>query len=126
MTTLEIFRAVATEFSELSDATVEMWIELTAPLISEKRFGKLYRQALALLTAHRLKLSGAGDRSTGSVDDSLRVASYSEGGVSISYSANGQTMMQVDGEYTLTVYGLQYLEIRRKVIIPIISAGEII
>ncbi|MBQ7445916.1 MAG: DUF4054 domain-containing protein [Clostridia bacterium] len=125
MTTLQIFRAVAGEFSEVTDANVLTWIELTAPLISEKRFGKLYNQALAYLTAHRMKLAGEGDKSTGTVDDGLRVASYSEGGVSISYSTSGQNAMQADGEYALTVYGLQYLEIRRRVIIPIISAGEI-
>ena len=124
MTTLEIFRAVATEFSQVTDETVNMWIELTAPLISEKRFGKLYSQALAYLTAHRMKMAGMGDTSVGTVDNGLRVSSYSEGGVSISYSSSGQSAMQVDGELALTSYGLQFLAIRRLVIIPIISAGE--
>ena len=126
METLEIFRMVAPEFAQVQDATVLNWIELAVPMISAKRFGKLYQQALALLTAHKMKLSGLGDTSTGSVDDGLRVSSYSEGGVSISYSTSGQSAMQVDGELALTVYGLQYLELRRKVIIPIISAGEIL
>lgn len=126
METLEIFRMVAPEFAQVQDATVLNWIELAVPMISAKRFGQLYKQALALLTAHKMKLSGLGDTSTGSVDDGLRVSSYSEGGVSISYSTSGQSAMQVDGELALTVYGLQYLELRRKVIIPIISAGEIL
>lgn len=51
--TLQIVRLVATEFEDLSDETIEMWIDLTKPLISKKVFGKLYEQALALLTAHR-------------------------------------------------------------------------
>ena len=45
--TLQIVRLVATEFENLSDETIEMWIDLTAPLISKKVFGKLYEQALA-------------------------------------------------------------------------------
>ena len=59
--TLQIVRLVATEFDDLSDETIEGWIDLTKPLISQKVFGKLYEQALALLTAHRLKMSGYGD-----------------------------------------------------------------
>lgn len=52
---VRIFRLVATEFDVLNDETVEAWLNLTAPLISKKVFGKLYDQAIALLTAHRLK-----------------------------------------------------------------------
>lgn len=126
MGTLEIFRTVASEFSQVTDATVLSWIELTAPLISEKRFGKLYQQALALLTAHRMKLAGLGDSGTGNVADGLRVGSYSEGGISISYSSSGQVAIQENGEYSLTIYGIQYLALRRRVIIPIRCAGEII
>ena len=49
---VRIFRLVATEFYALNDETVEAWLNLTAPLISKKVFGKLYDQAIALLTAH--------------------------------------------------------------------------
>ena len=55
---VKIFRMVATEFETLDDDTVKSWVDLTAPLISQKVFGKLYAQALALLTAHRLKMAG--------------------------------------------------------------------
>lgn len=55
---VRIFRLVATEFDVLNDETVEEWLNLTAPLISKKVFGKLYDQAIALLTAHRLKMAG--------------------------------------------------------------------
>ena len=46
---VRIFRLVATEFDVLNDETVEAWLNLTAPLISKKVFGKLYDQAIALL-----------------------------------------------------------------------------
>lgn len=124
MTTLETFRLIATEFVEISDDDIEDYIELVKPLISEKKFGNTYNMALALLVAHKLKMAGYGDTSTGRVDDALRVSSYSEGEVSISYSASQSGSISVDAEYTLTAYGLQFLGIRRSKIIPIISAGE--
>lgn len=122
--TLQIVRLVATEFDDLSDETIEGWIDLTKPLISQKVFGKLYEQALALLTAHRLKMSGYGDRQLGTVGDSLRVNSYSEGETSIGFSVNQQTNLLADAELALTPYGLQFLSLRRLVVIPIRSAGE--
>ena len=87
-------------------------------------FGKLYEQALALLTAHRLKMSGYGDSQLGTVGDSLRVGSYSEGETSIGFTVSQQTNLLADAELALTPYGLQFLSLRRLVIIPIRSAGE--
>lgn len=124
MNTLQIFRLVATEFDLLADETIDNWIELTAPLISKRRFGKLYNQALALLTAHRLKMSGYGDSTLGTVGDTLRVGSYSEGETSVGYTVNQATNLMVDAELALTPYGLEYLSLRRLVVIPIRSAGE--
>lgn len=124
MTTLEAFRLVANEFKEVPEEDIEGFIELSKPLISEKKFGNTYPMALALLAAHKLKMAGYGDISTGRVDDALRVSSYSEGEVSISYSVSQSGNISVDSEYTLTTYGLQFLGIRRSKVIPIISAGE--
>lgn len=124
MTAIEIFRMVATEFSETSDSDVEKWLELTAPLISKKRFGKLYEQAHALLTAHRMKMAGYGDSSYGTVGDTLRVGNYSEGDTSIGFTTSQANNLLADGELSLTPYGLEYLSLRRLVIIPIRSAGE--
>lgn len=124
MTVIEIFRLVATEFKDLDDEKVMAWSELTAPLISKKVFGKLYDQALALLTAHRLKMSGYGDSTYGTVGDTLRIGSYSEGETSVSFTVNQGTNLLVDAELALTPYGLEYLSLRRLVVIPIRSAGE--
>lgn len=124
MDTLQIFRMVATEFNELAEETVNGWIELTKPMVSKKRFGKLYEQALALLTAHRLKMAGYGDNALGTVGDALKVSSYSEGETSVSFSVNQATNLQADAELALTPYGLEYLSLRRLVIISIRSAGE--
>ena len=119
MTALEVFRMIGTEFEAMEDKDVQKWIDLVTPLISKRVFGDAYYQALALLAAHRLKMNGYGDSSVGSVDDSLRVSSYSEGSTSIGFSVSQGNNIQVDAEYALTVYGLQYLTLRRQRIIPI-------
>ena len=137
MNALEIFRLVATEFADIPDENVvdsetgkvtqygvSSFLELYSDLISEKRFGSTYSKALAYLTAHKLKMNGYGNCENGKIADSLRVGSYSEGETSISYTTNQQTNLQVDAEYALTVYGLEFLTLRRNAIIPIISAGE--
>ena len=134
---LEIFRLVATEFSDMPDEDeidpetgkivrygVNSFLKLYSDQISEKRFGSSYQKALAYLTAHKLKMNGYGDNQNGKISDSLRVGSYSEGETSISYTTNQQTNLQVDAEYALTVYGLEFLTLRRNAIIPIVSAGE--
>lgn len=137
MDALEIFRLVATEFSNMPDNDeknpdtgkmtkygVNSFLELYSDQISEKRFGSSYQKALAYLTAHKLKMNGYGNNENGKIADSLRIGSYSEGETSISYTTNQQTNLQVDAEYALTVYGLEFLTLRRNVIIPIVSAGE--
>lgn len=137
MDALEIFRLVATEFSDMPDDDekdpdtgktvkygVNSFLTLYSDQISEKRFGSSYQKALAYLTAHKLKMNGYGNSENGKIADSLRVGSYSEGETSISYTTNQQTNLQVDAEYALTVYGLEFLTLRRNAIIPIVSAGE--
>lgn len=137
MDALAIFRLVATEFADMPDDDVideesgkvtahgvNSFLELYSDQISEKRFGSTYQKALAYLTAHKLKMSGYGNNENGKIGDSLRVGSYSEGETSISYTTGQQTNLQVDAEYALTVYGLEFLTLRRNAVIPIISAGE--
>jgi hypothetical protein len=130
---LRIFRMVAAEFKGVDDGAVGEWIELTAPLVSRRRFGNLYHQALALLTAHRMKVSGVnaageedalGDVGAIGVGNLMRVANYSEGEVSIGFNSNMAQFTATDAELALTPYGIQYLSLRRMKIMPIISAGE--
>ena len=130
---LRIFRIMATEFSALSDDVVMSWIELTDPLISQRRFGKLWAQALALLTAHRMKMANAGvpagtdplqDVGGIGVGNLMRVANYSEGEVSLGFNHNIGQYTETNAELALTEYGIQYLSLRRMRIVPITSAGE--
>lgn len=125
MTVLDQFRFLAPEFAKMEDGAVEQWITMTRPMLSQKRFGRVYEQALALLTAHRLKLAGYGDNPLGSIGDMMRVGSYSEGSVSVSFSASPAGNSQIDGDLPLTTYGAQFLALRKSCIVSILSAGEL-
>lgn len=124
MTAIEIFKLVAKEFAGMEDEEIQKHMELYSCQISKRRFGDTYEQALAYLTAHKLKMNGYGNSENGTIADALRVGSYSEGETSISYSTNQQTNLQVDAEYALTVYGLEFLTLKRLAVVPIISSAE--
>lgn len=126
MNALEAFRLTAAEFKGETDETVQKWMELAEPLLNKKRFGSLYPQALALLAAHKMKLAGLGENPLEDVPltGAGGVASYSEGGVSVSYSASQQTNVAQDAEYGLTAYGAQFLTLRRSCIVTIVSSAE--
>lgn len=121
----KVLRMVAPEFASSSEEEIDTWMELTSPFISEKIFGKLYKQALAYLTAHRMKMAGLGDNSYGTVADTFRVGSFNEGETSISFNTAQATNLLSDGELSLTAYGLSFLGIRRLVVIPLKTAGGI-
>ena len=122
MTPTEIIKKIAPEFAGITD--IDWWVELTTPLVSKAKFCALYEQAVALLTCHRMKMAGLGDNEfAGKVGDTLRVGNYSEGSRSIGFTVNQGTNLLSDAELALTSYGLQYLSIRRSVVVSITSAG---
>lgn len=133
MTDIELFRLVASEFSGVPEETVCTWIDLSRPLVSKKRFGKLYQQAVILLAAHRMKLSGNYDASedggsgisTGSIAETIRAASYHEGDASISFFNSAAQSSTGDADLALTTYGVQFKALRSHVIVPIMSSGEV-
>ena len=114
----KIVKMVGAEFKEASDDDIGFWIELQAPVISRKKFGTDYNLALALLVCHAMKMAGNGDHSLGTISDTGRLASVSEGGVSISF-ATSTAGTPGDAVYQLTSYGLQFIEIRNRHIVPI-------
>ena len=126
MEAFEIIRTAMTEFAEVEDNTVKVFISLAEPLISKKRFGKLYQQALAYLSAHKMKMSGLGKSigaGNGTIVDTIGLSSVSEGETSVSFSNNQSGNTDTDSEFGLTVYGMQYLQLRKRCIITIISTG---
>lgn len=124
MTPLETFRLMAAEFEQTPDETVEKWITLAEPLVSKKRFGSLYAQAVALLAAHKMKLAGLGESTMDGLPlNGGGVSSYSEGGTSVSFNTSQQTNTAADAEYGLTNYGTQFLSLRRSCIVSILSSA---
>ncbi len=127
------FRLLATEFADVEDNTLDQWLSLTAPLVNKRKFGKVWAQALALLTAHRMKLAAVGQdpkddpmADVGKIltGSSMRVSSYSEGSVSMSFSSNAPQLAALNAEYGMTQYGVQYLNLLRTRVMSITSAGE--
>lgn len=121
MTEHQAFRLVAPEFNSVKEEELDNWFILTRPLVGKKAFGELYAQALAYLTAHRMKMMGLGTNENGTVADSIRIGNYSEGETSVGFSVNQGTNLLSDGELTLTQYGLSYLSLRRMVSTAIIT-----
>ena len=124
MDAFEIIRKTMGEFADVPDDTVQTFISLAEPLISKKRIRKLYPQALAYLAAHKMKMSGLGKTiGIGTVGDTIGLSSVSEGETSVSFSNNQAGNTATDSEFGLTVYGMQYLNLRKHCIVTIVSAG---
>lgn len=127
MTAIEIIRLMGGEFKSVADDVIEQWIEIVRPMVSKKQFGKLYEQGLAYLVCHKLKMAGLGDNplgELGAIGLGLTVGSVSEGGSSVSFGANQSSSLAKDAELAMTVYGVQFLQLRRSVIVPIHCGGE--
>ena len=124
MEAFEIIRNTMNEFAEVPDETIHTFISLAEPLVSKKRFGKMYQQAFAYLAAHKMKMSGFGKTiGIGTIGDTIGLSSVSEGETSVSFSNNQAANITTDSEFGLTVYGMQYLQLRKRCIVTIVSAG---
>lgn len=131
---VSILKVIAPEYKGMNEDELRIWVELSEPYISESRFGSLYYQALAYLTAHKMSLNApvkkteeeGGSIST-SVKDTMNVASFSEGSTSISFNnpstSSGGSSSSADAEYLLTSYGLQFLDICKRCIVPVVISG---
>lgn len=127
MTAIEIIRLTGGEFDSVADEVIDKWIEIVRPMVSKKQFGKLYEQGLAYLVCHKLKMAGLGENplgELGTIGLGLTVGSVSEGGSSVSFGANQSSSLAKDAELAMTVYGVQFLQLRRSVIVPIHCGGE--
>ena len=128
---LTVFKLVAREFKEVPDLDIETWVELTEPMVSKRQFGKLWTQALALRTAHRMKLAGYGSDPEGHdalseisnlhAGGLIRVTNFSEGDTSVGFNTNVGQYTDSDAELGMTIYGIQYLNLRRMCIVPIVT-----
>lgn len=127
MTVIEMVRLVSDEFADITDEQINQWIEFCTPMVSKKQFGKLFERALALYICHKMKMAGLGTNTLGEfgkVANAYQASSVSDGGSSISFASTGAGNLQSDAEYAMTIYGSQFLELRRMAIVPIHIRGE--
>lgn len=97
-TALELFRAIAPEFSTMTDAEVNIFIGMAVSRVSVTVTGtQLYAQIIAYLAAHLAALT------TFDGGASTPVASRKAGQETISYS-----QVAILGDYDLTSYGREY------------------
>lgn len=129
MTVVEMVRMISgDEFADVPDADILKWEEFISPFVSKKQFGKLYDRAKALLICHKMTMAGLGNNALGDlgkIGNSFVASSVSDGGSSISYANGGAAgNIQMNAEFGFTVYGMQYLQLLKMVIVPInISRG---
>lgn len=127
MTVIEMVKLLGGEFNSMEDSEIEQWIEFCEPFVSKKVFGKFYERALALMICHKMKMAGHGENSLGElgkIGNTFAASSVSDGGSSISFASSGAGNLQTDAEYGLTIYGAQYLQLRKMVIMGIRVSGE--
>lgn len=126
MEAFDIIRKTMKEFSDVSDDDIKMYIELSRPLVNKRRFGNLYEQAVAYMAAHRMKMDGKGEAvgNFGSMSNMVGISSISEGEVSVSFSSQSGSTSSSDSDFGLSVYGMQFLQLRRGCIVPILCSGE--
>lgn len=132
MTVVDMVRLISgEEFVNVPDSVIEEWDEFVSPLVSKKQFGKLYERAKALLICHKLKMAGLGEDSLGAlgkIGNSFVASSVSDGGSSISFANGGASgNIQMNAEFGFTVYGMQYLQLLKSVVVPItINRGALL
>lgn len=109
------FRAIMPEFADVAafpDARVGFWLASSLARLPEDRWGGLWAQGVALLTAHQLYLSrrriGA---MAGSGGGSLApVSSKSVGAVSVAYD-NSLGAIEGAGAWNLSPYGVEFWQL---------------
>ncbi len=127
MEAFDIIKATMKEFSDVPEDDIRVYIKLSTPLVNKKRFGNLYEQAVACLAAHRMKMDGRGTTvgGFGSMGNMVGISSISEGEVSVSFTNQSSSASSSDSELGLSVYGMQFLQLRRSCIVPILCSGEV-
>ena len=110
---IAVFRVVAPEFAQVTDATLGTWFDLFAPMVSKKTFGAKYDLALAYFIAHVLALQGAYATNAGtSTDGSVAgVKGEKEGDLEREYAIpDASDYMSL---LYKTYYGRMYLQIMK-------------
>ena len=102
---LAVFRTIATEFENMTDAAVLAFMEIFSTFVSKKVFGTKYDVALAYFTAHMLTLDKM-KATVGAADGSFAdVKREREGDLEREYAVGDHDSSLLN----LTYYGRYYL-----------------
>jgi len=115
MITAASFKIRFPEFTSVSDARIELFIDDSVLILNETNWGEKYDLGLYYLTAHYLTL---GEKSSaGNSGSNSQIASKAVDGTSVSY--NNPTLTGSDDSYfSSTSYGQRYLELRKSLGAP--------
>lgn len=119
---LTMFRIMAPEFDDVANADVRTAVALACDLVSEKRFGRFYGRAVVLMTAHQLKITRMTQHDAETGNDLLTkgtITSEREGDLQRSYGTAGVTGDDEDYLLQKTVYGRQFLALRKRCVVPV-------
>lgn len=116
MLNYELFRkVVAPEYADKTDAELDLFANEAECEVSESKWGCKYDRAVALITAHliamseRAKNSGTGSSGTG------QLTKVKVGQLERTFDA-GSDVEKKDGSYNLTIYGKEFIRIRKQLL----------
>jgi hypothetical protein len=115
MAIIDILHDIAPQF--IDDVTNARFINYATPLVSSCKFGDSYELAVAYLSAHMLQLSTQIASSGGTFAGVIN--SISEGSRALGYS----TISPNDAELMTTIYGIEFIRLKRMYITPIMVTG---
>lgn len=114
------FRIDFPEFADdavYTDGMVSFWDGIAQKSVDVTRWGDLYTQGISLFVAHNIALQArsiAGSGSGGAGFVAGAISQKSIGDVSVSYD-NEITKLDNAGQWALTIYGQQYLQLARMI-----------
>lgn len=116
---LAVFRVIAPEFSQMTDAQVKAIITLYQGFVSKKTFGEKYNLAVAYITAHMIALNKLyttteGASTSSSIADIKR---EKEGDLEREYAVPNTD--DFNSLLQKTYYGMMYLQILKMCVISV-------
>lgn len=109
---LKAFRNMFPEKSNADDDRVLFFYEIAQGRMSEKRWGKSYKEGILYLTAHLLHLKWGADGNTAqSADTKQEVTSKAIGKVSKGMASANSGIYADAGDLATTVYGRAYWDL---------------
>lgn len=101
------FRLLFQEKKQVSDDVLLIYKEMAENRMSEKRWGKLYKEGLLYLVAHFIQMNGGDDgiSEPGSFNAKQEVTSKSIGKISKGMSSANSNNYTDAGDYATTKYG---------------------